>query len=442
MSDYDRRPAEMLREVALLQERASEEERRGGPPASLGTYVRLQAGIAAYAEWRARALDDGLAWLTPDSSATARSQQERWANGFGQRGGEAFKMLTDLVSRDDDPIEQTFEFMAMQESIAFTAITRMPLAGFVGQVREYLRDFEKYHTELNSTWKEIVGQDERLDGQIAGLRVQVLEMFKKAASDARGWAPKIESAIGTVLLGWEKKEEPSPDPSIAPVVKTAFDTVYLLQTTLDQITRSALALYSQEQTIHGIFGKVREQLDVYLTKVNKATVLEAWSEARAKTKDAAASCPKDGQKADLLVLVENAIRESEEIVEEFNDAFDDFYEEFEGRFTGEVSDETVEMLAEHEFFNGFWRDVESLNLPGELRTAADQIARCEDISLDRLTDEQRGRFKELIRDRISELEKKIREMDSSFLERFELQFITIPRKLIVDKIKDFVGYEE
>lgn len=442
MSDYAKRAPEMSREVALLQERALDEERRGGPPAVLATYVRLQAGLATYAEWRERALESGLAWLTPDSSATARSQQERWATGFSQRGGEAFKMLNDQVSRDDDPIEWTFEQLAMQESLAYSAIAAMPLAGFIGQVREHLRDLEKYRKDLDDTWKEIVGQDERIDGQIAALRVQVLEMFKKAVSDARGWAPKIESAVGTVLLGWEKEEEPSPDPSIAPVAKTAFDTVHLLQKTLDEVTRAALGLYANEQTIHTIFGNTRLRLKEYLDGVNKKTVDRAWIDACTATRDAANRCPKDGQKADVRELAEQAVKASESIVDDFNDAFDEFYKHFLGKFTGDVSDETAELLAEHEFFNQFWRDVESVNLPGEFRTAADQIATCEEVSLDRLTDDQRRRFKEIVHQRLSEIEEKIRDLDSSFLERFKFQFIDVPRAQMVDKLKRLVGYEE
>jgi hypothetical protein len=432
----------MSREVALLQERAVEEERRGGPPAVLATYIRLQAGVATYVEWRERALTGGLGWLTPDSTATAKSQQERWTNGFNQRGGEAFKLLNDQVSRDDDPIERTFELMAMQESIAYSAIAGMPLAGFIGQVREHLRDFDRFRKDLDDQWKEIVGLDERIDGQVAALRVQVLEMFRKAVSDARGWAPKIESAIGHVLLGWEKEEEPSPDPSIAPVARTAFDTVHMLQKSLDDVTRSALALYANEQTIHTMFGNSRQRLKDYLDTVNKKRVARAWSDACSATKEAATRCPKDGQKDDARELAEQAIKTSESIVDDFNDGFDDFYKHFEGTFTGEVSDETAELLAEHEFFNQFWRDVDSLNLPGEFRTAADQIAKCADISLDRLTDDQRRRLKEIVHARLFEVEEKIRDLDSSFLERFKLQFIDVPRAQIMDKLKRLGGYEE
>jgi hypothetical protein len=216
----------------------------------------------------------------------------------------------------------------------------------------------------------------------------------------------------------------------------------MLQKSLDDITRSALGLYGNEQTIHTMFGNSRQQLKEYLDTVNKKTVARAWSDACSATKDAASKCPKDGQKEDVRALAEQAIRASESMVAEFNDAFDDFYEHFDGTFTGEVSDKTAELLVEQEFFNTFWREIESLNLPGEFRTAADQIAKCEDVSLDRLTDEQRSRFREIIRNRLSDLEEEIRDIDSSFLERFKLQFIDVPRAQMMDKLKRLVGYEE
>jgi hypothetical protein len=235
-------------------------------------------------------------------------------------------MLNEQVARDDDPIEFTFELLAMQESLSFTAIAGMPLAGFMGQVREHKRDFERFRKDLDDRWKEIVGQDERIDGQIAGFRVQILEMFKQAAADARGWAPKLESGIRTAMVGWEKKEEPSPDLSLAPGLRTAYDTVHMLQTTLDEITRSALALYSNEQTIHTMFGSSRERLKEHLDKVNRKTVDRAWVEACTATRDAANTYPTDGQKEDLRTLADKAITMSEPMVAEFNDVFDDFYE--------------------------------------------------------------------------------------------------------------------
>ena len=442
MSDYEQRPSEMAREVSALQERALQVERDGGPPAVVATYVRLQAGLAGYAEWRGRALSESLAWLTPDSNATAKSQQERWSDSFNRRGGEACRMLLDQVSRDDDPIEQTFEVMAMQEAMSYSVIATMPLAGFMGQVREYLRDFARFRKELDDRWKELTGQNERIHGQIAALRVQVLELFTRAVGEARGWAPKIESAVGTALLGWEKEEEPSPDPSLAPVARTAFETVNLLQKSLDDITKSALSLYANEQTIHTMFGNSRQQLKAYLDQVNVKTVDRAWVDACTATRDAANKCPKDGQKQDVRAFAEQAIDGTEDLVEEFNEVFEDFYEHFAGTFTGDVSDSTAATLAEQEFFNQFWKDVESLNLPGEFRTAADQIVRCEDLSLDRLADEQRRRFKAIVHERVSEIEEKIRELDSSFLERFKLQFIDVPRQLAIDRLKRLVGYEE
>ena len=130
------------------------------------------------------------------------------------------------------------------------------------------------------------------------------------------------------------------------------------------------------------------------------------------------------------------------LVSEFNEAFDDFYKQFEGRFTGEVSDASVARLAEQEFYNQFWKDVESLNLAAEFRTAADQIVRCEDVSLDKLTDEQRGRFKSIIHERVTQIEGKVRELESGFFDRFKLHFIDIPRQMAIDRLKRLVGYDE
>ena len=78
-----------------------------------------------------------------------------------------------------------------------------------------LRTLEQEAAGLESKWKETIGQDERQDGQIAGLRVQVLEMFKKSVAEIRGWGPRIEEAARTSATAWEASERPSPDPSFA-----------------------------------------------------------------------------------------------------------------------------------------------------------------------------------------------------------------------------------
>jgi hypothetical protein len=76
------------------------------------------------------------------------------------------------------------------------------------------------------------------------------------------------------------------------------------------------------------------------------------------------------------------------------------------------------------------------------QTADDQIAKCEEISLDSLTDDQRERFKALIKSRLSGLQQEIRKFDWSFFGRFRLQFIDVPRGLMMEKLKKLVGYEQ
>jgi len=442
MAEYAARIVELDKEVATLREQALQVEHGGGPAAVLATYIRLTAGIATYGETRDRALEEGLGHLEADSSATAESQQQRWTSHYQARGSGAFRAINDLASRDDDSIRRVFEILAMQESMAFTAIAAMPLAGAVGQIRAHLRTLEEQTQSLQGHWSELTAQDERLDGQIAGLRVQVLEDFKRSVSEVRGWGPKIEEAVRKGVEAWAGYEGVTPDPPLNEPVKAGLAMLASLQRTLDEATRQTLPLYSAEQTVHELFGKIRLQIKEYLEKVNKDSVARMYSDACRATQDAADKCPKDGQKQDARKLAEKAISASQKIMGEFNSTWDRFYSEFEGRFTGDVSAQTVELLAEQEFFNQFWRDVESLNLPGEIRNAGDAIAKCESITLDRLTDDQRRQWKEAVHARLAELQDRIRSMDMSVWERFRLQFITTPREQIREKLSRLPGFRK
>jgi hypothetical protein len=48
--------------------------------------------------------------------------------------------------------------------------------------------------------------------EIAALRVQILEMFKKSVEQIRGWGPRIEGAARTSVDAWEGSERPVPIP--------------------------------------------------------------------------------------------------------------------------------------------------------------------------------------------------------------------------------------
>jgi hypothetical protein len=165
-----------------------------------------------------------------------------------------------------------------------------------------------------------------------------------------------------------------------------------------------------------------------------------FAETLSNAEGSLARATREGQKADLKRLLDKAKAEVEPCVKEYESAFDGFVSHFNGRYTGKVSDQTIEMLLEAEFFNQFWKDVESLNLPGEIRSAGDAIARCVNIDLSRLTPENQQQFKQTIETRLRELQEKIRSMDMSLWERMKIQFYLVPRDAMRDRLTSSKGY--
>jgi hypothetical protein len=350
-------------------------------------------------------------------------------------------MFKDL-KLEDIPSQIAAESIASQESIAFADIAGWRLARFQGEVREKLRTLEQEGDGLESKWKETIGLDERQDGQIAALRVQVLEMFKKSVEQIRGWGPRIEGAARTSVDAWEGSERPSPDPSFAEPTVKVVETLGTLARTLDESVRAALPMYATEQTIHEVFGNHRLATQDLLQKMAPDIVAKAYDEAIGDAETAVSRVSREGQKRDLTILLDKAKSAVSPSVGEYQSAFDTFVKRFDGRYTGDVSESTVELLAEAEFFDQFWRDVESVNLPGEIRGADDAIARLTSINLDRVTPEHREELKGIIDRHLNEIRDKIRALDMSVLERFKIQFWLVPRQAIVDKLRRMPGFRK
>ena len=441
MPEYASRIAELEKVVDELQVKAVEAEEAGGAKALPDTYVRFKAFVTAYGIWRDKALGDGLPLLEAESDATAQKQHYLWTNHYIKAATEAFRLLKDL-KLEDIPSQIAAETAASQESIAFDIIAGWTLARFQGEVREHMRTLDQERASLESKWAETIGQDERQDGQIAYLRVQILETFKKSVEQIRGWAPQFEEAARTFATGWEASERPSPDPSLADPTRAAVEVLATLSRTLDESVRSALPMYAAEQTVHEIFGKHRLAVEELLEKIHPDCVAKSYAEAVSTAESSLGRASTDGQKQDLRILLEKAKAAAATSVGEYRSAFDKFDAQFNGTYTGDVSDATVELLAEAEFFNQFWKDVEGLNLPGEIKTAGEAIARCVNINLDRLTPEHQQQFKEIVEGRLRELQDTIKSMDMSLWERMKIQFWLTPREAIRDKLKRLPGFRK
>ena len=150
----------------------------------------------------------------------------------------------------------------------------------------------------------------------------------------------------------------------------------------------------------------------------------------------------DGQRTDLRAFLGKAKGVVGPRVDAYESAFHDFVRHFDGRYTGRVSDATVELLAEAEFFDQFWRDIEDIRLPAVIERADDDVARLRSVDLSRVTEEHRDELRASLERNLEEVRESIRSLDLSVLERFRLQVIDVPRAQIVDYLRRLRGYDE
>ena len=441
MAEYAARLDEIDRQIEDARRTALEGDDGTGASPVLASFIRMKAAVTAYGDWRDRAFNDGLPILMAASDGTAEKYHRRWYEHYLRAATDAFRTFSDLQPAEPSAAALAAT-IASQESITFDIVAGWTFARLQGQVRERLRTLERERAGVESKWAETVGQDERQDGQIAGLRVQVLESFRTAVQQVRGWGPRFEEAARTFAVGWEGSERPSPDPSFAEPVRAAVETLATLSRTLDESVRSALPMYAAEQVVHEIFAGHRLAVSQLLEDLDPDDIDELFDDAQSEAEASLARATRDGQRADLKRLLEKVSAEVEPCVKEYRSAFEAFVAHFDGRYTGRISDATAELLLEAEFFNQFWKDVEGLNLPGEIRSAGEAVARCVDIDLDRMTPEHRQQFEEVITSRLRDLQDQIRSLDASIWERMKLQFWLVPREAMREKLRSSKGYEK
>jgi len=214
VAEYSSRLEELDRQIEDARQRAVEAEKSGGPTVVPAAFIRFKAAVATYGDWRDKALNDGLPILKAESDGTAQKYHQRWYDHYLSAATTAFRTFSELKPADP-AAEAVATTVASQESISFDIVSSWTFARFQGEVRERLRLLDQERASLESKWAETIGQDERQDGQIAGLRVQILETFKNGVQQVRGWGPRFEEAARTFVTGWDGSEKPSPDPSFA-----------------------------------------------------------------------------------------------------------------------------------------------------------------------------------------------------------------------------------
>lgn len=270
MPEYEARILELNQEVAALFQLAIKEaaaqqtpqakEGKDKPIIVEAKYLRLGAGVSAFAAVREKALADSLKLVKPGSDATAESHTRIWMEHFQKAWAEAFKILIDLVERDEDPIQLKFELLAVQESVGVAALSNPALIEAVGDIRARMRALEISRVTKRAEWRDLAALDDRQDGPAALLRLRVLEDFKKAVEAVRGWWPRIEEAVRNLFRLWKAKEDADPEPSIADGASATMEALGTLQRTSDEVDRAACSIYAGEEAVHQMFANARLQV--------------------------------------------------------------------------------------------------------------------------------------------------------------------------------------
>lgn len=447
MADFAARITEL---ESLLSLAINDVIRLQSPAGDLNTnhprFVALRSMLANHADTREKALTASLVLLDAPADATAESAQQRWSAELNRLGTEAFQRINDAVKNEHILIKTRFEIVAMQEARAFRLLADLPLGTLTGRLRSHIRELSKETQTFTNLWKEQSGQEERYDGQIATVRVQALDAFKRAVAEMRGWGPRTEQALRTSVEGWSAQAGSDPEPSIGSVGadagKHVLASIETLQFTHEQSTRIAMPHYAGKTTIHQMFANTRQNVKDFLDKVNLDTTTRELTAAFEAAQSLIAAVIQPGQRQDLTDFLGRAMFKVRDISVQFTTEWQRFYGAFKGIYVEEPSEATLDKLAEAEFFNRFWRDVADLNLPGVFREVSDAIMRCESITAARITPEQQRRLTEVIQARTSKIKDRIRSLDMSMFERAKLLYYDVTIDQMRDWVKRLPGYRK
>lgn len=436
MAEYSARANELNAKYQEAYKRAVDDETSGrGKPVVHASWINLKLGIDRYIDWRDRAINDGLPLLKPDSSATGSNQQDRWASYYQSKGSEAYTQIDNLGKSAEDAIQQFTFFVSTQESLFFRALSEFTLARAAGDIQQAKRDLATEADNLEGKWRELAGLDERADGEIAYMRAQILRELESAVANLLGWGRKAEETARTVVnVGAEYDDKSDPEPSFGPIVVTGMETVAALQRPLDQFVREAQRLYDNEAPIHNLFQSLRTRVGEFYQKMYFA----AGNAADAARRE---SADKASPYEDAKRFFEKASKELDPLLSDYRSACDAFYDKFKGRFLDEVSDATAEFLADQEFFNKFWKELEDKKASEAVQQVLKDIENNWGVSLDPLKPETREKVRKYFEEKLRPHKEKLRSMDSSFFRRVYDQ-TSMGVKLYWDKIKRASGYRK
>jgi hypothetical protein len=445
MADYTSRSDELAKKIETLQKEITPAK---SPSVTPTTWETLKNNLASYLDWRERLLADGL--LFPSnvtSDATGDSAQDKWTSFFRDRAGESVKKVEKLLDRPDPALLEFLDFTCLQESFFFNAIADMPMARFLGEMRQVIKDLKQKKQDYVAEWGKISQLDQQRDQDWAVLRAKIYDESRRVMEDILGLNRKLGDFAIKALPFVVAKTITIPlggpaglivnfiaDQGIKSVVKSLLEKINATRPTIDNFVNEAQRKQSEKCTIITVFNNKREEVQRIISVYNPDVVQVRYYDLANKTRDAAGKAKTTGTVEDAKKFAERLITASRVVVDEFNTCYGEFTSALNGIFVGSLSSNTEEQLAEAAFFQNFMKDYAAIDLYGGFNETAEDVAKIFNVSLDSWDDKNREQIKELLRIEFEPLSNEIKKLDKGAFNRVG-NFVGDCAKAIKDKVK-------
>lgn len=449
MSTYAARWSEIDDQLEEVKRKALENQAAGwGKPVVEEKYEAVADGLNDYIQFRNQALAESLKLLKESSSsATAKSQRDKWSQFHRAKGQEAFKRISGLVKDEKEHLFfRTFvESLASQESGFFILLSQSPLAWWQGRTLEWRREFEDQEEFLLDKWEEYEDRDKSIDDKVDDVTKEILEIFQKALQQAVYDNKKAAEKLREIYKGVSMADAASnpATPSNLELADQALDRLDHLVSDAETLAKRYRDAYKGEETIVVLFGKTRASVKEFLDKTNLEAAIDEFEAAKKKSLDLAGQCIPKGQQEDFKRFVELAAKEAEATLDAFEKAYNELINDFRGIFIGPVGDKTVENLVEKQLWDRFTGQVQRLNIQSELKKIYDDAREWWSIPLDGLDDPLRDDLQGKIKKELDRLSLATRRAyDWTHTDAAKFLFLYYPRQRLIDAMKKVKGYLE
>jgi hypothetical protein len=421
MSDFSKRPDELLKEMEVFKSLLPEQ-----------AVKNFQDAIAKHKSWRREALEDLLKVLEEDDDdESARS----WSDLTSTMRAEAPEFFEDALNNIQLPTEAAATAYRWQLTVManegkfFEALGKANAA----QVRDYLcanRESLKAYTEtLDQKWRAIVDEGNKLQSEEKKLYEEMLATTKRIVDELtqadRTMKEKIGYAGTFPLLAIEKLGGMAADLAGLPdgVGEAAEKTQAWLES--NQALQGRAANYralvqAEKGGVLPLFKETRTQVYEYWDKNNLDRAHDRLAKFRTSLESEwVTACPTYGQQDDAKDFYKAAFERVEKHFKAVEDVAKRFEEKWNGVFKGALAPKTIDELVD----SASWR----VNAETLISIRTPEV-------INKLLDQMDGYYEESLEEPLEKLKDKADDLSGEAREQ-TLQAVDRARKRVEESVR-------